>query len=49
MKLLEWNIHKMTNNVLVKPFVYNRILEQEAEIICLVEYIEDIGIKGKLT
>lgn len=49
MKLLEWNIHKMTNNVLVKPFVYNRILEQEADIICLVEYIDDIGIKNKLS
>ena len=49
MKLLEWNIHKMTNNILVKPFVYNRILEQEADIICLVEYIDDIGIKNKLS
>lgn len=49
MKLLEWNIHKMTNNILVKPFVFNRILEQEADIICLVEYIDDIGIKNKLS
>lgn len=48
MKLLEWNIHKMTNNIPVKPFVYNRILGQEADIICLVEYIDDMGIKNKL-
>lgn len=49
MKLLEWNIHKMTNKVLVKPFVYNRILEQQADIICLVEYIDDIRIKNALS
>lgn len=49
MKLLEWNLHKMTNNILVKPFVYNRILAQEADIICLVEYIDDIGIKSTLS
>lgn len=49
MKLLEWNIHKMTNNILVKPFVYNRILKEQADIICLVEYINDNGIKKALS
>lgn len=39
----------MRNNVLVKPFVYKRVLEQKADIICLVEYIDDIGIKNKLS
>lgn len=49
MKLLEWNIHKMTNKVPVKPFVYKRILEQCADIICLVEYFDDTKIKDKLS
>ncbi|MBV4447907.1 hypothetical protein KM799_15035 [Clostridium tyrobutyricum] len=49
MKLLEWNINKRTNSIPVQPFVYNRILEQKTDIICLVEYIDDINIKDKLT
>lgn len=50
MKLLEWNIHKMTNKIPVKDFVCKRILEldNKADIICLVEYIDDNKIRNRL-
>jgi len=48
MKILEWNIHKMTNSISVAPFVYKRICGQDADIICLVEYLDDAEIKNAL-
>lgn len=48
MKILEWNINKRTRTSLVEPFVCERILSQEADIICLVEYTEDLKIKNTL-
>lgn len=48
MKLVEWNIHKMTNNTNVKPFVINSLLSKNADIICLVEYLTDDNIANSL-
>ena len=48
MNLLEWNINKRKKNFLASPFVYESISKQEADIICLVEYIDDKGIKDVL-
>ncbi len=45
LKLLEWNIHKMTNNISVKQFVIDMLISMEADVICLVEYIDDKGIE----
>lgn len=48
MKVLEWNINKRSRNTLVEPFVCERILLQEADVVCLVEYTEDQTIKAAL-
>lgn len=48
LKILEWNLHKMTNDTPVGQFVCNRILAEEADIICLVEYRTDEGIRKVL-
>lgn len=48
MKVLEWNINKRTRTSLVEPFVCEKILSQEADVICLVEYTEDFRIKNAL-
>ncbi len=39
LKLLEWNIHKMTNNISVKHFVIDTLISMEADVICLVTII----------
>lgn len=48
LSLLTWNIHKMTHDIPVKPFVYNRISAVDVDIICIVEYIKDEGIRSVL-
>lgn len=48
LKLLEWNIHKMTNNIPVKQFVIDTLITQKADIICLVEYLDDRGIENAI-
>lgn len=48
MKLLEWNINKRSKDIPVDAFVYEAILEQKADIICLVEYRDDQKITDKL-
>lgn len=48
MKLAEWNIHKMTNDILVKQFVIDTLIDVDADVICLVEYLTDTGIEEKL-
>lgn len=48
-KVLEWNIHKMTKNVLVKPFVIERIKKDSPDIIVLVEYKDDCNIEQSLS
>lgn len=48
MKLAEWNIHKMTNNISVKRFVIDTLIDVNADVICLVEYLTDTGIEEKL-
>ena len=45
MLLVEWNLHKMTNNVLVEKYVIDCLKRVEADIICLVEYLTDSGIE----
>lgn len=47
-KILEWNIHKMTKNVLVKPFVIERIKQDCPDIVILVEYKYDCNIEQSL-
>ena len=44
MKLIEWNIHKMTNDIPVQQFVIDALVKTDADIICLVEYLTDKGI-----
>lgn len=44
MKLIEWNINKRSNNIQSRPFVATRLMEQKADVICLVEYIHDVGL-----
>ena len=46
--ILEWNLHKMTHATPVKPFVCRRISEQNPDLICLVEYRDDAGIRNTL-
>lgn len=48
MKLAEWNIHKMTNDILVKQFVIDKLIDVEADVICLIEYLRDTGIEENL-
>ncbi|RDU21915.1 endonuclease/exonuclease/phosphatase family protein [Anaerosacchariphilus polymeriproducens] len=48
MKLLEWNIHKITNDILVKKYVIDTLVSADADILCLVEYLTDEGIEEKL-
>lgn len=48
MKLAEWNIHKMTNDISVKQFVIDKLIDVDADIICLVEYVSDKGIEENL-
>lgn len=47
--LLEWNLHKMTHSVPVPPFVCRRILSPAPDLICLVEYRTDPGIRRALS
>lgn len=47
-KVLEWNINKRTRTSFVELFVCERILMQEADVVCLVEYTEDLRIKKAL-
>lgn len=49
MKLIEWNINKRSKNVPCKEYVRKRILEQDADIICLTEYLNDESIQNSLT
>lgn len=44
MKLIEWNINKRSSNVRSRPFVATRLIKQKADVICLVEYIHDVGL-----
>lgn len=46
LKLVEWNIHKMTNNIFVKQFVIDTLVNANADVICLVEYLTDTGIEN---
>lgn len=48
MKLAEWNIHKMTNDISVKQFVIDKLIDVDADVICLVEYLSDTGIEENL-
>lgn len=48
MKLIEWNIHKMTNDIPVQQFVVDALVKMDADIICLVEYLTDKGIVAAL-
>ena len=48
MKLAEWNIHKMTNDILVKQFVIDTLIDVDADVICLTEYLTDTGIEKSL-
>jgi len=48
MKLLEWNIHKMTNDILVKKYVVDVIIDSSADIIVLTEYLTDSVIEESL-
>lgn len=45
LKILEWNIHKMTNSTPVKQFVIDTLISVNADVICLVEYVDDKGIE----
>lgn len=45
---LEWNIHKMTNDIPVQQFVVDALVKMDADIICLVEYLTDKGIVAAL-
>lgn len=47
-KLIEWNINKRSTNTPCKEYVCSRILEQNADIICLTEYLSDELIKSSL-
>lgn len=44
LKLVTWNLHKMTRKIPVRPFVMNVIQEKDADILCFVEYVDDTGI-----
>lgn len=48
MKLAEWNIHKMTNDISVKKYVIDTLIGTDADVICLVEYLTDRGIEESL-
>lgn len=48
MKLVEWNIHKMTNDIPVKQFVIDTLIDVNADVICLVEYLSDKEIEKNL-
>ena len=48
MKLAEWNIHKMTNDILVKQFVIDKLIDVDADVICLIEYLRDTGIEENI-
>lgn len=49
MKLIEWNINKRSNSKIITPsFVYQRIKDENADAICLVEYLEDQNLKNIL-
>lgn len=48
MKLIEWNIHKMTNKIPVQQFVIDELIKSNADVICLVEYLTDRGIESAL-
>ena len=48
LKLAEWNIHKMTNDILVKQFVIDKLIDVDADVICLLEYLRDTGIEENL-
>ena len=48
-KIIEWNIHKMTNDILVKKYVVDVILETNADIIVLTEYMTDSLIEKPLS
>lgn len=48
LKLAEWNIHKMTNDILVKQFVIDKLINVDADVICLIEYLRDTGIEENL-
>ena len=48
LKLVEWNIHKMTNDILVKHFVIDKLIDVDADVICLIEYLTDTGIEENL-
>ena len=48
MKLIEWNIHKMTNDIPVQQFVVDTLVKMDADIICLIEFLTDKGIVAAL-
>lgn len=58
MKILEWNINqrspekRLKNNISFLPeipsFVYSRIMEQKADIVCLTEYYSNSEFREKL-
>lgn len=48
MKLIEWNINKRTQDIKTPNFVSDRILEQKADVVCLLEYYEDLRIRSEL-
>lgn len=48
-ELIEWNLHKMTNEINVQEYVHNRILdEKKYDIIVLVEYKKDSKLEQLL-
>ena len=47
-KLVEWNINKRTKNITSPSFVSKRLLEQKADVICLLEYSTDQMIRNNL-
>lgn len=48
MKLIEWNINKRSEDIISPSFVSERLLEQKADVICLVEYYKDSRIRSEL-
>lgn len=48
MKIIEWNLHKMTNSIEVEDFVKDSIIKENPDIICLVEYLTDEKIETAL-
>lgn len=48
MKLIEWNINKRSADIISPSFVSKRLLDHKADVICLLEYIADSGIRSAL-